>query len=413
MLAFRSAFLCFTAAVLLAQEPTAPPAPIAAPTPPRADELDTVTESPIFEAAKRPTPPPRVPPTDALMPRGPSNNGGAGEPAAVNPVLQAEIDEFTPTVIPTSSIRTTTIMFPIPIDDVQGTGFTPDPSKVDGDFLISVRTRYISLTAQRDGIRRNLNVIAGGKNYPLDIIPASPPSDAAYSVILRLKAPTPSAAALAPFADTQRRFEQGEFDASGIPSRRSLSKPAGPLKSAGGARILGVLDQIKLLSGQGSFEDARKAAALMDGVTLVAKSDSTDHLDYKVTVTHVLRNSKLDALGFAVLVKNTSGRAIRFDPESFSVRVGDPTRGLLLRQVTSDIAPTLAPGVERRAFFVVIGTAEGAPNWVDPNNRFAVSLEYAPEGNPPTRPAAAIPPARPAVGAGQSKTPTAPTTAKR
>lgn len=377
----RTLLLLAAAGSLLAQQAPKPEEP----------PLDAATESPIFDTPiAAPRPPVRVPPTDSLM-RAPSNNGGAGDPGASNPVIQLEIDELTPAVIPTSSIRTTTIMFPFAIDDVQGAGFTPDPSKLEGDYLISVRSRYISLTAQKDGVRRNLNVIAGGRNYPLDVIPANPPSDAAFSVILRTRPK-----AVAPIVAGAPGAPAGEppIDASPIEARRSTARPKSPLKSAGGARILGVLDQIKLLSGQGSIEDAKKAASLMDGVSFAARSDVTDHLDYRIEVTHVLRNTKLDALGFAVKVKNTCARALRFDPESFATRVGDPSRGLLLRQVTSDINPVLAPGEERRAYFVVIGTAEGTPNWVDPANRFTVSLDLVAEGGAVAKAAASPTPTR-------------------
>lgn len=369
---------CLTLGSLAAQTAQVPP------TPPPAE--DATFRNPLFqEGPGAPTPA-----ATGLEgnPEPPANDSAVGADSGGQPtVLRLDLDEETPVPVPTSMIRTTTVVFPFPIEDLHGTGFTPNPAKIRGDFFVAARPgkNYLSITPLVEGVRRNLNIIANGKVYSLDVYPANPKGAAAFSVLLRAGAPKALPAA-GPRSEPALAPGSQPTTGAGPEVTRSLVKPPATGKQAGAARVLGVMDSMKLLAGIGDKVAAKKAADLMPGVQFVARSqaqiekETQDLQGLKVSVTHVLRNSQLDAVAFAILVTNTTKAGVSIDRQSFTVRVADPTSGPSYEAVTADVDAVIAPGSTKRAFFVVVGGAvQGSRNNLDPEkNRFYISCATAP-----------------------------------
>lgn len=356
-------------------------ASLAAQTPPPAApavQEDPTFRNPLFADEPKPTGRtgldlnPAEPPTAADR-AGESDSGG--QPT----MLRMDLDDQAPVPVPTSMIRTTTIVFPFPIEDLHGTGFTPNPSKIKGDFFVAARpgANYLSITPLVEGARRNLNIIAKGRVYSLDVYPASPRGAAAFSVVLRL----PPGAAPGEGAPRNEPAEPGA-GAETPEAARSLSKPPKQSKRAGVARVLGVLDALKLLAGLGDAESARKAAALMPDVQFVVRPPGeVQEMDtLRLELTHVLRNQALDAVAFAVKLTNLGRATLHLERGSFTVRAGDPLRGPRLSAVTADVDALLPPGETRRAFLVVVGgEVQGSRNLFDPEkNRFYIACTANP-----------------------------------
>lgn len=369
---------CLTISSLSGQT-AAPAAP--APAPPAED---ATFRNPLFQEGPATTAAPGL----EGNPEPPANDAAVGADSGGQPtVLRIELDEEIPVPVPTSMIRTTTVVFPFPIEDLHGTGFTPNPGKIRGEFFVAARPgkNYLSITPLVEGVRRNLNIIANGKVYSLDVYPASPRGAAAFSVLLRVSAPK-AVPATAPRSEPGIGPGAQPGAGAGPEVKRSLVKPATELAPAGAARVIGVMDALKLLAGISDKAAAQKAANLMPAVQFVARSqaqierETQDLQGLKLSVTHVLRNSRLDAVAFAVLVSNTTKTAVSIDRQSFTVRVADPASGPSYEAVTADVDPAIAPGASKRAFFVVVGGAiQGSRNYLDPEkNRFFVSCATTP-----------------------------------
>ena len=295
------------------------------------------------------------------------------------------LDDSVTQLIPTFEKTTTTVIFPYAIEDASGVGFSKDPSKVHGDFYIKTEAKSpkidvvpiddmkVRTSPLEAGQGRNLNVLVGGKVYVLEFFLAPTQADAVTKVeFVRLEDLKP------------QQLPVTQVSLQGQQSRdvtRSLQPPKSPFKPAGAARVVGVLDQLKLISG--TYGDTRdKLLAQMAYINLsdraqrdvnnpaLEEEDSTEYDDFHLQLVRVIRNNKIDALGFEVLIKNKTDHTIFFDPESFGVRVGEN----VYNQVTSDITPTLARQAQMRAWFAIITSPDGTPNYLSADNTFSVLL---------------------------------------
>lgn len=360
------------------------PMPLSAQVPPGSPpaQEDPTFRNPLF--ADEPKTPAAGAPTgldlNPAEPPAATDRAGESDSGGQPTMLRMDLDDQAPVPVPTSMIRTTTIVFPFPIEDLHGTGFTPNPAKIKGDFFVAARpgANYLSITPLVEGARRNLNIIAKGRVYSLDVYPAQPRGAAAFSVVLRLPGGGPGR--------EQVRAESTETSPAESLSEpsRSLSRPPSQGRSAGPARVLGVLDSLKLLAGLGDAEAARKAAALMPDVQFVARpgGEVQEIEALRIELSHTLRNARLDALAFAVRLTNTGRTPLAIDRSSFAVRAGDPLQGPRFEAVTADVDPVLPPGETRRAFFVVVGGAvQGSRNLLEPEkNRFYITCVATPAG---------------------------------
>lgn len=310
----------------------------------------------------------------------------AGEAPAV---IEVELDVRNPVQVPTSSVRTTTIVLPFPIDDLHGAGFTQNPKESRGDFLVSAKpgATYFSVTPLRDGVRRNLNVMSNGRCYSFDIYPAKPTGAAAFSVIVKAPsaAPIPNdsrKAAGAPFDPMLRQFNgQAPRDEPSdlVPAQRSLVPPPATGKPASPERLRGVLQTIKLLTGLSDEKQVGQVVAGMPDIVYKRRSGETiDAGNLRIELLGVARNDAIDAVGFAVRLTNITKGLLALDPASLAVRVGDPAAGPLYRSALSQAPANLSPGASELVFFTITGSADGARNRIAVLNRFSVSIDSKP-----------------------------------
>lgn len=301
------------------------------------------------------------------------------------------LDENVTHLVPAWPKITTSVLFPYALEDVSGVGFSKDPTRTRGDFYVKVEPRSPKLdvtpiddprvrtTPMVAGEGRNLNVMAGGKVYVLFFFLAES-RDQALTKLVFVRAED---------LLTERRAHQIEpavatatpAASPAVPVSRSLTLPPRPFSPAGDARIMGVLDTIKLLSGTYG-ETRRQLLERMPQIQLSDRTerdagnpgllaqDTADYDDFSVRLERVIRNNKIDALGFEVVITNKTGRTLYFDPESFGVRVGEN----VYEQVTADPCPALAPHGEMEAWFEIITSPSGAPNYLAPDNDFSVLL---------------------------------------
>jgi hypothetical protein len=293
------------------------------------------------------------------------------------------LDENVTQLIPTYEKTTTSVVFPYAIEDASGVGFSKDPSKVRGDFYIKTEPKSpkidivpiddlkVRTSPLESGEGRNLNVFVDGKVYVLDFFLAPTQADAATKVVfvrledLRPQQPVAPASSATPPNNVTR----------------SLLPPKSPFQPAGAARVVGVLDEIKLLSG--TYGDTRqKLLDQMPHINLsdraqrdvnnpaLQSEDLTVYDDFTIQLVRVIRNNKIDALGFEVLITNKTDRTLYFDPESFGIRVSEN----VYNQVTSDISPTLPAKAQLRAWFAIITSPDGTPNYLSVDNSFSVLL---------------------------------------
>src|SRR5260370_15028963 len=248
------------------------------------------------------------------------------------------LDERVTQLIQTYEKTTTTVVFPYAIEDASGVGFSKDPTKTRGDFYIKTEAKSpkidvvpiddlkVRTSPLESGQGRNLNVYVGGKGYVLQFFLAPTQADCATLVVfVRLEDLKP-----------QLPVTQVSLGTAQTPQNvtRSLQPPKSPFQPAGAARVVGVLDQIKLISG--TYGDTRqKLLAQMPHINLsdrvgrdvnnpaLQSEDTTEYDDFSIQLVRVIRNNKIDALGFEVLITNKTERTIYFDPESFGVRVGE------------------------------------------------------------------------------------------
>lgn len=290
--------------------------------------------------------------------------------------------------LPTNPTVTTTISFPQPIDGMDGAGFVIDPEKEGGDFLLSYTpgAHYVSITPRSEGARRNLNVVVGGKVIVIEPYPVPSYLLAVTSVKVTnrvanlVKVPSGSYPSV-----TASRQSGGGGLIPGIDEpldAKRLSTPPKPaFEPAGAAKLLGVLDTIKALSAlEGGKLEA--ALAVMPHVQLAERgrdSDRAEFGDYTVVLRRVLRNNKIDCLAFEAEVVNTSSRDLLFDPETFQVRVGSE----VYPQVVTDFNPMLAAGRSTTAYFAIITSPSGKPNYLAVDNDFHVSVKGGVAGSEP------------------------------
>ncbi len=280
-------------------------------------------------------------------------------------MLELVLDDGKIFRIPTHPTVNTTIIFPEPIGGLDGAGFTLDPSVASGDFLLAFTpgASHITITPLTEAARRNINVVIGGRVYVIEAYPVP-------SFVLA----TASAKFVRQVANFVRNGMGGTYGATDedLLAKRSAAPPKPQFQPAGAAKLVGLLDVIKLFSGlrKAELEATLRAMPHIQLATRGRAAEIQDCGHFTLHLDRVVRNNKIDAIAFEVTVRNKTKRPIVFDPESFAVRVGDQ----LHPQVVTDFAPTLGAGQEAKAYFVIITSPDGTPNYLAVDNDFQVSV---------------------------------------
>jgi hypothetical protein len=284
-------------------------------------------------------------------------------PSIVRIALAPEGDERQPVALPSEPENTLEIEFPWPVDDWAGRGFTPDPEKFAGDFVIEAARgkARIFVTPVTADAHRILHVVlaepgAPTRSLPIEFVPA-PPGLAWRKVV----------------------FESGRPAESPRPILSLLARPpASPFRQPSPESELGLIRTLRLMLNT-TAEGAADVAAANPSLELrMLGGRPRSFGDFTLTCRFALRDSTTDTLGLCASVANPTARRLLFDPGSWVVRVGErvyPVR-------TVDFAGELEPGAEAAAFLILGRGPNGEPTRLLPDNDFEVSVQVGGSVNP-------------------------------
>lgn len=322
-------------------------------------------------------------------------------PSAPAVVKRAEIDPAVPVFIPVHPRIATTITFPKPIGEPVGTGF------IDADALQkaaaegkSARGEYAITYQQGDPFFTvqplpksdllNLNVPYEGSTIVLYFYAVEKPLSAIASLtFVEKSAVPPSTSASLPHRTTS------------APDPRSIKRvetlPAVSTLTATPARLDGFLRKLKLVHAArlgSELDDVAEAMKLKVAVTSVEDSGAVEITQpvnrtnlFELILLRAVRDPALDAVGFIVLFHNTSDQELTFDLRTLSARCG---AALYTAQVV-DAPAALKPGELKAGYFAVVGSGDGRPGYLLPNNDWKLSVAQVPPMESASQPDAAEP----------------------
>jgi hypothetical protein len=281
----------------------------------------------------------------------------------VRVILAAECDERQPIAVPTEPENTVEIDFPWPLGDWAGRGFTPDPDKFAGDFVIE---------ATRGSPRIFVTPVAGEAHRVLHVVlaPAGAPT---RSVTLEFL-PAPAGLAWRKVV-----LEDGQPAAPKGPTV-SLEEqpPRARLREAGPDSEIGLIRTLRLMLN--TTADGARDIAVANPALELSTSASPPHSfgDFTIRTRFAVRDSTTGALGICASVANETNRRLLFDPQSWVVRVGDrvyPVR-------TVDFPNEIEPGDTAAAFLVLARGPDGASTGLLADNDFELSVILSGSVNP-------------------------------
>ncbi len=288
----------------------------------------------------------------------------AAAPASIVRIaLPDEEDERLPLALPTEPENTLEIDLPWPVSDWAGRGFTPDPEKYAGDFVVeaargSPRIFVTPLAAQAHRVLHVVLARPGGgtRSLPIEFIPA-PPGLAWRKVIVGARE---GATATAPSVALSARA------------------PGTRLREPGPDSEIGLLRTLRLMLNM-SADGARAVAAANPALGLATFAGVPRSFgSFTVACRLAVRDSTTDTLGLCASVSNQTGRRLLFDPGSWRVRVGDRVYPVN----TVDFAGELEPGASAAALLVLARGPDGEPTRLLPGNDFLVSVRLSGTANP-------------------------------
>jgi hypothetical protein len=284
-------------------------------------------------------------------------------PSIVRIALPSEEDERQPIELPTEPENTVEVDFPWPLEDWAGRGFTPDPEKFAGDFVIEAARgkERIFVTPVAVGAHRVLHVVlgepgGGSRGIPIEFIPA--PAGLAWRKVV---------------------FSSRKANGPPLPSvSLDARAPRASVREPGPESELGLIRTLRLMlnttaEGAGEIASANPALSLkiLDGVP-----DSFG--DFTIANRFALRDSTTDTIGLCASVANQTARRLLFDPGSWIVRAGDRVYPV----GTVDFVGELEPGATGAAFLVLARGPNGERTRLLPDNPFEISAVVAGSANP-------------------------------
>lgn len=244
------------------------------------------------------------------------------------------LDEQTVYTIPVSGYRVTTISFPGPIAAIDAAQVTIDPH-TPAAFLIA-HTRGASFFSVRAELRKattNVNIRWNRKTYVLELVESDEP-------LLSVTFQT------AP--------------------ENSATMPVAPVTPS---RLLALLDKAKAYPLLKSYHS--ETVAQVEHRDLGKEPRIVDCTYYAVTIRDVFRFNPEDTLVFCVGVTNKTDQELRYEPNGFSLRVGERT----YPQSVGDASGVVPPHAEAPAYFAITGTPNGGRNDLSIKNDFFVILD--------------------------------------
>jgi len=131
-----------------------------------------------------------------------------------------------------------------------------------------------------------------------------------------------------------------------------------------------------------------EAVAGAEARTFGDKPQVTDFNDYEIRIEEVFRFNPEDTLVIHVTLRNKSDKEIRYQPESFALRIGNR----LYYQSISDAPGVLPANTASTVYFAVTGTPDGGRNELSLKNEFTVLVSRVSPQTPPPAPSTNSPP---------------------
>ena len=277
--------------------------------------------------------------------------------------LPPEEQEVRPVAVPSGPEDTVELDFPWPVEEWAGRGFTPDPEKYAGDFVIEASRSggRVFVTPISAGAHRVLDVVVSlpdgrTRGIPIEFVPA-PPGLAWRKVIFRDGSPQPG---VTPSFSLRREPPKARFR---DPSPDSL---------------LGLATTLRLMLST-TEAGARAVAAANPALSFSELPGRPESFgDFTLTQRFAVRDSTTDSLGICASVANATARRLLFDPTGWVVRAGDRVYPV----TTVDFPGELEPGSSAAAILVVGRAPDGLPTLLAPQNTFHLSARLIAAVNP-------------------------------
>lgn len=253
----------------------------------------------------------------------------AGEPKQIQ---ERDLDEHSVCAVPVSAARVTTVSFPGPISAIDAALVTTD-GKTPGLFQLAHKpgSYFLSVRSLVKGAVTNVNVRWNNKTYVLELQDSATPQ---LSVIFKYPVET---------------------------GKSTVAK-----RSVTPGSLVGLLDKAKAYPVLKASHP--EAVEQVDYVTYGGKPRVMDYNDFEVRLEEVFRFDPQDTLVFRIVLRNKSDKEIRYQPQGFSLRVGER----LYSQSISDASGVMPPKSDTPAYFAITGTPIGGRNDVSTKNDFTV-----------------------------------------
>ena len=287
--------------------------------------------------------------------RGASPAATADPPSIVRIALRPESEERSPLEVPTEPENTVELDLPWPVADWAGRGFTPDPDRYAGDFVVEATRgmERLFVTPVTGGAHRILDVVLaepGGltRGLPIEFVPA-PAGLAWRKVVISENRAAPDSG---PLVALDKRVPRSRYRRASADSE------------------LGLITTLRLMLN-----------TTAEGAALVARSNPSLELrtlganprsfgPFTLMPRFALRDTTTDSLGICVGLSNTTGRRLLFEPSSWVVRVGDRVYPV----GTVDFSHELGPHEDGAAFLVLTQGPDGRLPLLSVDNPFEISV---------------------------------------
>jgi hypothetical protein len=236
--------------------------------------------------------------------------------------------------------KVTTLVFPLPITALEGSGITADP-KTSAKMLLTYHAgdRFFSVRSLADPANATLNVIINRKVYVIEL------------------------------ATDKEPFQSVTFYPADEPPVQSAGQP-----NVGPSRLFGLLDKAKAYPLL-----AEQYPEMVSQIDKAEPFTQTLYEGFHVILTKVFRFDAEDALIFQVEFVNETDHPIYYVPQSLAVRVGSGVYWSALSDASGIItagekAPKtgkITPG-HSDGYFVISGTPRGGRNHLSVQNAFNV-----------------------------------------
>ncbi len=277
--------------------------------------------------------------------------------------LPPEQEEHRTVSVPTEPENTVELDFPWPVLEWAGRGFTPDPEKYAGDFVVEAPkgTARVFVTPVSPGAHRVLDLVfelpgGGTRGIPVEFVPA--PAGLAWRKAVFFDA--------APKPDAAPRFTlRGE-------APQALYRAPSP------ESLLGLVTTMRLMLNT-TAAGARALASVNPALGLSELRTAPESFgDFVLTQRFAVRDATTDSLGICVGVENATARRLVFDPSGWTLRAGDRVYPV----TTVDFPGELGPGADAAAILVIGRAPDGLPTRLLPENTFRISARLLASANP-------------------------------